>query len=170
MLMPRISSRDYGATSFPSEAICLLKPRGSHSRINPIAHVHLTGILKAAFAEENWGEEDKKPIKSMWTGNMGFTYDSLPFVGKVPSSLTGRKVHPKSAGSEWIAAGFNGEGMVHTWRSGIAVAQMILEDSTTNSSRGWQEWLPDQLLITEERIQNSDLQSQEVGRPVINRI
>ena len=125
--------------------------------------VHLTGILRAAFAEDKWGEEESTPIKSMWTGNMGFTYDSLPFVGKVPSSLTGRSVHPKSVGSEWIAAGFNGEGMVHAWRSGIAVAQMILEAITPNSSHGWQEWFPDQLLISEERIQNSDLQSHEAA-------
>lgn len=58
---------------------------------------------------------------------MGFTYDSLPLVGKLPSSLTGRNLPPKSLGSEWMAAGFNGEGMVHAWRSGIAVAQMLLE-------------------------------------------
>ncbi|KAK0099766.1 hypothetical protein ONS95_013343 [Cadophora gregata] len=117
--------------------------------------VHLSGILRAAFAEDKWGEEDSKPIKSMWTGNMGFTRDSLPFVGKVPSSLTGRKLHQKSLGSEWIAAGFNGEGMVHAWRSGIAVAQMVLEDIDPKSCYGWQEWFPEQLLITEERLKVS---------------
>ncbi|PVH81662.1 putative FAD dependent oxidoreductase [Cadophora sp. DSE1049] len=117
--------------------------------------VHLSGILRAAFAEEKWGEEDSKPIKSMWTGNMGFTHDSLPLVGKLHSSLTGRNLHPKSIGSEWIAAGFNGEGMVHAWRSGVAVAQMMLEDLAPNSSYGWQEWFPDQLLVTEERLKMS---------------
>ncbi|KAL5315469.1 hypothetical protein ACEPPN_016337 [Leptodophora sp. 'Broadleaf-Isolate-01'] len=123
--------------------------------------VHLSGILRAAFAEEIWGEEDGKAVKSKWTGNMGFTHDSLPFVGKLPSSLTGRDLEPKVSGSEWIAAGFNGEGMVHAWRSGVALAQMLLEEIAPKKTYGWQEWFPDLLLVTEERIKRSLPLSQE---------
>ena len=122
---------------------------------------HLSGVLRAAFAEDKWGEEDGKAVKSMWTGNMGFTYDSLPFVGKLPFSLTKREVEPNSPSSEWIAAGFNGEGMVQAWRSGIAIAQMLLEEIDPEKTFGWQEWFPELLFVTEERMKNSNPHTRE---------
>lgn len=120
--------------------------------------VHLAGVLRAVFAEEHWGSEDGKAIKSMWTGNLGFTNDNLPFVGKLPRNLTERDVS-NADGAEWIAAGYNGEGMIHAWRSGIAVAQMILEEMVPGKKFGWEQWLPEQLLITEERVITSAFQS-----------
>ncbi len=37
-------------------------------------------------------------VKSMWTDIMGFTVDVMPFVGRLDSSITGRKI-PKRQSS-----------------------------------------------------------------------
>lgn len=66
-------------------------------------------------------------LKQAWTGIMGFTPDGFPVVGRVPPELTGlRSVGKDAEGGQWIAAGFNGYGMVQCWQSGRAIADMIL--------------------------------------------
>jgi hypothetical protein len=74
----------------------------------------------------------------------------------LPDSLTCRAspINP-AAGSEWVAAGYSGEGMVHAWRSGIVVAQMVLEGLSSETNYNWQEWFPAQLLTTKQRIKDS---------------
>lgn len=121
--------------------------------------IHLCGALRAIFAPDYWGEENGTAVKSMWTGNMGFSTDGLPFVGRLPVSLTGRdSMVASKTGAEWVAAGFSGEGMVHAWRSGVAVAQMVLEDISPENTSDWREWLPTEMEITEERIKDATFQ------------
>lgn len=100
---------------------------------------YLGGILPVAFGPENWGD-DRTPSRliQLWTGCMGFTMDLLPYVGRLDGRLTGRPLPPSSSSSpetgaaaapppaEWISAGFNGEGMVSAWLSGVAVGLMVL--------------------------------------------
>jgi hypothetical protein len=62
-------------------------------------------------------------------------------VGKVPTSIAQRGGHH---GGEWIAAGYNGYGMVQCFSSGEAIALMALGQPQP-------EWLPKALWITEER-------------------
>jgi glycine/D-amino acid oxidase-like deaminating enzyme len=64
-------------------------------------------------------------IMNKWTGIMGFTIDDLPMVGKVPSEISGRDPG-RNLNNEWVAAGFNGSGMVHCWLTGKALAEMVL--------------------------------------------
>ena len=53
-----------------------------------------------------------------WTGIMGYSRDSTPWLGQVPAGLGG-------ADGLWISAGFTGHGMPVAARCGIAAARMI---------------------------------------------
>lgn len=90
--------------------------------MNEPALDHLRSVLPSFF--EGAGQTT---LKQAWTGIMGFTPDGFPIVGKVPTELSPVTSTANSVyGGEWIAAGFNGYGMVHCWQSGKAIADMIL--------------------------------------------
>ena len=78
---------------------------------------------------------------------MGFTADGMPLVGRIPESVSGR---PRSNG-EWIAAGFNGYGMVNTWLCGEAVVDMMMS-ADGEVTKAVAEWFPEAYLVTEERM------------------
>ncbi|KAF9814801.1 hypothetical protein IEO21_04909 [Rhodonia placenta] len=131
---------------------------------------HLAGALPLYFGANHWGgeavpagEQDAHwgtgRTKAQWSGILGISTDSLPWVGRLPAIVAGRVPPPavpsavseKGAGGlapsgEWIAAGYSGEGMVHAWMSGKAVAYMLLgrENELT-------DWFPDILRVTEKR-------------------
>jgi len=67
--------------------------------LNPLNSGYLANSLVEFFGK-HWGDDDEHGrIRSEWTGIMGFTPNSLPFVGALP----GRE-------GMWISAGFNGAG------------------------------------------------------------
>lgn len=126
--------------------------------INLYADIHLSGALTAVFDRKQWGPSDG--VKSMWTGTMGFSCDAFPWVGELPASLTGRRFDDESSATEWTAAGYSGEGMVHAWLSGKAVGIMVLVKEGILPEAAiskLHEWLPDQLRITEERVERAIL-------------
>ncbi|KAM0738980.1 hypothetical protein ACQRIT_006717 [Beauveria bassiana] len=86
--------------------------------------VHVNGILPSIF-EPNWGIGGG--LKKSWSGIMGFTGDMRPFVGPVPDARSKKRKgsSPQVDAGQWIAAGFNGQGMVWSWLSGSAVGTMI---------------------------------------------
>lgn len=147
------------------------------SVLNPEASEHLRTALGKAFdppsvlgAEKN-GEFE---VKSMWTGIMGFSMDSLPFVGRLPESLAKRYMFQEQGkqieipivskhikgkkqgmkGAEWISAAYSGEGMVNAWGCGKALASMILGREEVDKV---EEWFPDEMKITEQRLDNASL-------------
>ncbi|KAI1417953.1 FAD dependent oxidoreductase [Hypoxylon sp. FL1857] len=71
-----------------------------------------------------------------WTGIVGMTTDSVPFVGKI-ESLPG----------QWICAGFNGHGMARIFTCAPGVAKLILGGSWKDTG------LPECFEITEERLE-----------------
>lgn len=103
---------------------------------------------------------------------MGISADLLPWVGRVPETLAqrtattlavgpaddkekGERVLPHLAESgEWIAAGYSGEGMVHAWMSGKALAHMILDKDDEI-----REWFPDILRVTEKRWKEANVEN-----------
>ncbi|EKD16287.1 uncharacterized protein L3040_009481 [Drepanopeziza brunnea f. sp. 'multigermtubi'] len=104
---------------------------------------NLQDLPGAWFGEAVFPPEGKEErLRSSWSGIMGFTGDGLPLVGNLEEGLTGRK-----GGGEWIAAGFNGYGMVNCWMSGIAVANMVLGRGGDNKG-----WFPEAYLACEERL------------------
>jgi hypothetical protein len=72
-------------------------------------------------------------VDKVWSGIIGNTPDYLPLVCKLPASITGRG---NVDGGEWIAAGYNGYGMVQCWSCCEAIARMALGEATP-------DWLPD---------------------------
>lgn len=95
------------------------------------------------FGTSVFDEEEKNArLKASWSGIMGFTGDGLPLIGKLSSGLTGR-----NGDGEWIAAGFNGYGMVNCWMCGVAVASMIL-----GKEEEIKDWFPEAYRATQERL------------------
>lgn len=120
-----------------------------------------------------WG---KGRVKSIWTGLVAFSADNNPWVGRVPATVSQRKEpspshspsipseikssapqndkHTLSPAGEWVCAGYSGEGMVHAWLSGRALARMILGVK----DNGHDPALPDPFLITEKRIKQAKIE------------
>ncbi|KAJ9603677.1 hypothetical protein H2200_011863 [Cladophialophora chaetospira] len=105
---------------------------------------HLEGVAAKAFAHGEGTTIDKK-----WTGIMGFTGDGFPLVDRVHSFLSGREEPDPEAGGEWIAAGWDGYGMVHCWLAGKALAHIVLgrEDEIL-------DWFPrEEFSCTQQRLE-----------------
>lgn len=118
---------------------------------------YLGGLVGTMFCKET----DVK-VEGAWSGSMGFTPDLLPFVGRLEGEVTGRN---RVEGAEWISAGFQGEGMVLAWLSGVAVALMIVGDEEFGDEGGIPggrvgDWLPVELICSKgrmDRLSVSDL-------------
>lgn len=105
---------------------------------------HLDSVPSRAFVHGTGAKVVKK-----WTGIMGFTGDGLPLVDRVRSYLSGREEYDPSIGGEWIAAGWDGYGMVHCWLSGKALAMMV----TGRPEADIRDWFPmDEFACTKERL------------------
>ncbi|TFK48290.1 DAO-domain-containing protein [Heliocybe sulcata] len=104
------------------------------------ASAHLLGILPTIF--------DGKVLKGVevegrWTGSLGMSADWLPWVGKVPESVSGRK-----GAGEWVSAGYTGEGMVNAWGCGEALGKMIMGEVDDR--------LPEEMIITAKRVRRAN--------------
>jgi glycine/D-amino acid oxidase-like deaminating enzyme len=139
--------------------------------LNLIIGAYLGGFLSMVFGNINESTQAGGKLAAMWTGILGITLDVLPFVGPLDEDLTQRKI-PESRGStnpqnrvgEWIAVGYNGEGMVNAWLCGVAVSLMALglEDEDQDAGPGLpkgkvDDWLPSQYLLTQERLSRASI-------------
>ena len=134
---------------------------------------HLGGILPRYFGEDNWGREGQLPegdtsvewskgrVKAAWSGILGISADLSPWVGRLSPSISGRPVPSNqsspstqkeafvsAAPGEWIAAGYSGEGMVHAWMSGKALAEMVVGREREGNLA---EWFPDIMRASTDR-------------------
>jgi glycine/D-amino acid oxidase-like deaminating enzyme len=101
---------------------------------------HLQTVLPRFFGkshQSDWG------LVGSWSGIMGFSSDGLPMVGRLSSTLTGRK-----GDGEWIAAAFNGYGMANCLMSGEALALMMLGEDVS-------QWLPIAYGLGKKRLQET---------------
>ncbi|KAI0358848.1 FAD dependent oxidoreductase [Trametes cingulata] len=127
--------------------------------------------------EESRDGEEEAPrwgtgrTKAQWSGILGISADLLPWVGRLPEKVSGRtppdaqaserldekgeaeKVHLATPG-EWISAGYTGEGMVHAWMSGKALAHMLLDRENEI-----EEWFPDILRVSEKRWKEANFEN-----------
>lgn len=121
-------------------------------RLDALPLMHLRGSVQTVF-EPRWGGDGG--LVKAWTGIMGFTGDTLPLTGRVAGE----------AGSQWIAAGFNGEGMVWAWLCGTAVGMMLAgaRDRVLDPGDGWPggslaEWFPaEELAVDSARLRRAEL-------------
>ena len=117
--------------------------------------IHLSGALRAIFGHR-WGRVQGDLVQAMWTGNMAFSADGFPWVGRLPESVTHRsstQAKP-NAGAEWVCAAFGGEGMVQAWLCGKALATMLLlqDNELGSAAEADLSWFPEQMLVSEERV------------------
>ncbi|KAH7153314.1 FAD dependent oxidoreductase-domain-containing protein [Dactylonectria macrodidyma] len=127
------------------------------ARMDALPGMHIRGVMPTTF-EPRWGSGGE--VKKVWTGILGFTGDLMPLVGRVPESA------PQPGSGEWVAAGFNGEGMVWAWLSGTALAIMVLgkEDEELEKGVGrpegkLSEWFPQELKVDRGRLRRARLQN-----------
>ncbi|KAF8182953.1 FAD dependent oxidoreductase [Pholiota molesta] len=109
--------------------------------------------------EPKWG---KGRVRAAWSGLLGMSADLQPWVGRVPYAASRRK-EPAAATvdrglappGEWICAGYTGEGMVHAWLSGKALARMVLDlpEKLGRSEEALR--LPQPFLITAKRLREA---------------
>lgn len=125
--------------------------RSDDSTMSPLSKHTLENKLPQIYAQ-GWTEDQKPEIRKVWSGIMGFTPDFMPWVGRLPSSITHRQ-----GDGEWIAAGFNGFGMPLCWGCGEAIAKMIL-----GQTEEVEEWLPKSFLTSSNRLK-SPFSTPEVG-------
>ncbi|KAF2473727.1 FAD dependent oxidoreductase [Lindgomyces ingoldianus] len=109
------------------------------SELNGSISRYLRGSLVGYFGKQNWGNETGERITQEWTGIMGTTADGIPFVGPMP----------KTTGL-WIAAGFNGHGMVLCLKSAEALVHIIRGGSVKQL-----DWFPTSFLINQARLSES---------------
>ncbi|KAI0286596.1 FAD dependent oxidoreductase [Russula aff. rugulosa BPL654] len=138
---------------------------------------HIQGALPEYFGHKNWGaesvdvprkveEENSTPwgqgrVKAVWTGIISISADMRPWVGRVPSVISGRAApqpltttsdtavaRSLAAPGEWVCAGYTGEGMVHAWLCAHALALMVLG---LENEEGVHTWFPDEYRLTEKR-------------------
>jgi glycine/D-amino acid oxidase-like deaminating enzyme len=138
------------------------------SKTDAFPLMHLRGSMATIF-EPKWGAGGE--LKGAWTGIMGFTGDILPFVGGLPPGIDVPGGSRKSQGGlehgsgQWLAAGFNGEGMVWAWLSGVAVAIMMLgkeevdlEEVMGRPGGRLDEWYPmEEVRVDKARLRRADL-------------
>ncbi|KAF8999557.1 FAD dependent oxidoreductase [Hymenopellis radicata] len=135
---------------------------GGSAFFDAIGCAYLGGALATYFGE-HWGGESTEDeqdsqfeagrVKKAWSGILGISADMMPWVGKLPSKISGRPTFKDHA--EWIVAGFTGEGMTHAWISGKALASMILgrEEEEKLST-----WFPEIYRATEKRWKRAKLE------------
>ncbi|KAI0050122.1 FAD dependent oxidoreductase [Auriscalpium vulgare] len=129
---------------------------------------HVGGAMPGYFGHANWGAEGvpggdegeagwgEGRVMALWTGVLGASADDFPWVGRVPFKISGRSSGVGAVGGgEWMAAGYSGEGMVHAWMCGRALAYMILgvEDEMQLS-----EWFPAVYRVSEARWKKATLE------------
>ncbi|CAL5866140.1 uncharacterized protein PFLUO_LOCUS347 [Penicillium psychrofluorescens] len=140
--------------------------RDDKSSYSIAAYLH--GLLPTIFGAHNWGADNGTRVKMAWTGCMGFTPDLLPYVGILDPKITQRKApSPTKEGkqpAEWISAGFQGEGMVLAWLSGIAVGLMLVggENEVFEEAPGIpggkiSEWLPQEFVCSKRRVNGASV-------------
>ena len=149
-------------------------------RVDALPAMHLRGCVAAVYGE---GGPGGGRVKKAWTGILGVTGDTMPLVGRIPAALVGSggdKTRTKRTAAkdkqqdaaapppgQWIAAGFNGEGMVWAWLCGTAVAVMMLGREHEELGGGvgrpggkLAEWFPErELRVDEQRMRSADLRN-----------
>jgi len=104
--------------------------------LTPEISKYLTETTPRYFGE-SWGEDHSDGrIRKEWTGIMGYSPDGFPFIGEVP----GEK-------DLWIAASFQGHGMVLCFSCAKALVAMM-----NGEGKSLESWFPELFKVTKQRI------------------
>ncbi|KAI4233574.1 MAG: hypothetical protein L6R40_007025 [Gallowayella cf. fulva] len=94
----------------------------------------------AQYFGAQWGEDDPAGrIRKQWTGIMGYSSQGFPLVGLAPNEE-----------DLWIAASFQGSGMVLCFLTAQALVTMI----DGSKDQELKEWFPQAFRMSEDRLQH----------------
>ncbi|TGO40541.1 hypothetical protein BHYA_0035g00150 [Botrytis hyacinthi] len=100
-----------------------------------------------------WENSDAK-IESIWTGVMGYSFDSNPHIGLIPQKS-----------NQFIIAGFNGHGMPVIWLAAKGLAEMLITGKSFEEVRVPMS-LPRLFKTTQDRIDRA--QNGPEGGDILN--
>ncbi|MCJ1372332.1 hypothetical protein MMC20_003556 [Loxospora ochrophaea] len=107
---------------------------------DPVILDYLKGSAANYFGA-NWGNDHPDGrIRKAWTGIMGYSADGFPFVGEAPEDE-----------NLFIAASFQGHGMVLCFSSAEALVEMMTRSAEDSLSH----WFPKAFCITKERLKTN---------------
>ncbi|KAJ9622183.1 hypothetical protein H2204_011615 [Knufia peltigerae] len=109
------------------------------SQLIPETEKYFTRYMQRMF---NGWEDSKAHITDIWSGIMGWSSDSMPFVGKLPGKP-----------GIFITAGFTGHGMPRILGCSKALVELVQSDGETidmNTKNG----IPTPYLLTEARLED----------------
>lgn len=92
-------------------------------------------------------EDTGAKVNTIWTGVMGYSYDSNPHIGQVPSKE-----------GEFIIAGFNGHGTPVIWLAAQELASMITRGISFEETK-----MPRLFKTSSQRINRAKLGREEYG-------
>lgn len=105
------------------------------SKISTEISQYLTDTTPRIFGS-SWGEDDDEGrVRKQWTGIMGYSNDGYPYVGEVTSEK-----------GLWIAASFQGHGMVMCFLCAKALVGMMSGDQSLKP------WFPASFRLSENRM------------------
>jgi len=99
--------------------------------VDPKVSQFLHNFLPSQFQFAK-GVGTEPPVESIreWTGIMGYSHDTHPYVGSTPGE-------PR----KWVIGGFHGHGMVRIFLCAKALVQQLLSQSESLSTP-WPTWMP----------------------------
>ena len=97
-------------------------------------------------------EQTGARVSRIWTGVMGYSFDSNPHIGAVPSKP-----------GQFIVAGFNGHGMPVIWLGAEGLAKMILADRRAERLLFSETGIPRLFQTTQARIDRARRNREEDG-------
>jgi glycine/D-amino acid oxidase-like deaminating enzyme len=105
--------------------------------INEDISKYLTETTPRYFGSD-WGEDHEDGrVRKEWTGIMGYSPDGFPFVGEVPEEK-----------NLWIAASFQGHGMVLCFTCARALVAMMGNEEEKIGS-----WFPEAFKVSQQRME-----------------
>jgi glycine/D-amino acid oxidase-like deaminating enzyme len=108
------------------------------SQLIPGTEEFFNGYMQRTF--HGW-EDSQAQVTHIWAGIMGWSSDSMPWVGPVPGKP-----------GVFVTAGFTGHGMPRILGCSKAVAQLLMADDASVDAMKKQTGLPSPYWITKERL------------------
>jgi glycine/D-amino acid oxidase-like deaminating enzyme len=111
------------------------KTTGDDSQTDSLPIAQLRGM--AAEVAASPAPDARRHITHAWSGILGFTQDTMPFVGRLPFP---NRHH------QWVCGGYHGVGMVKAFRAAQMASLLILDEPLGDE-------YPRSMMITERRIE-----------------
>jgi glycine/D-amino acid oxidase-like deaminating enzyme len=143
-MIPRPQGSKYAGDIIMGGGLVMAKDEGvgefgttDDTTLNEDISKYLTETTPRYFGADWGNDHEDGRIRKQWTGIMGYSPDGFPFVGEVP----GEK-------NLWLAASFQGHGMVLCFMCARALAAMM-----GGEEGKIENWFPEAFKVSEERLE-----------------